>query len=159
MTKIKWSLEISIAAITAALYFVLGFFLQPIGFLSLQFRVAELLIGMVIIFPIGGIIGNALGVLIVNIFSPLGVLDLIGSPVNIVALIPLALLRDEKIWKYVGAIIYAAIISLYVAILLWYVFSLPLWICFLQVFISEIILSVLGVVIFSIIKHNLRNIL
>ena len=159
MEKIKWSLEIPIAAITAALYFVLGFFLQPIGFLSLQFRVAEILIGIVIIFPIGGIIGNVLGVFIVNIFSPLGALDLISAPVNIIALLPLALLRNEMVWKYVGAVIYAAIISLYVAILLYYIIKLPVWISFIQVFISETILSILGVLIFTIIKHNLRHIL
>lgn len=159
MKEIKWSLEIPIAAITAALYFVLGYFLQPIGFLSLQFRVAEILIGIVIIFPIGGIIGNVLGVLIVNIFSPLGTLDLLSAPVNIIALLPLALLRNEKIWKYAGAIIYAAIISLYVAILLYYIFGLPVWLSFIQVFISETVLSILGVIIFTIIKHNLRHIL
>jgi uncharacterized membrane protein len=151
-TKIRWSLEIAIASITAALYFVLGFFLQPIGFLQLQFRIAEILVGIVILFPIGGIIGNVLGVLIVNIFSPLGPLDLLSAPVNIIALLPLALLRDKKFLKYVGALIYSAIISIYVALLLYVVLHLPVWISFLQVLASETILSVIGVLLFSLIK-------
>ena len=153
--EIRWSLEIAIAGITAGLYVVLGILLQPISFLSLQFRVAELLVGMVIIFPLGGLIGNVLGVFIVNIFSPLGLLDLISEPVNIIALLPLALLRDKRFWKYVGGIIYAAIISIYVAILLYYVFSIPIWISFLQVLASETILTMISIVLFSIINTRI----
>ena len=52
------SLDVAIVAITAALYTALGYIFQPISFLELQFRVAELMVGMTILFPIPGLIGK-----------------------------------------------------------------------------------------------------
>lgn len=63
------SLKISLIAITAALYIVLGYIFQPISFLGLQFRVAELLVGMCIIFPFEGLIGKIIGVFCQFIFA------------------------------------------------------------------------------------------
>ena len=60
--KVSASLKVALIAITAALYTALGYIFQPISFLGLQFRVAELIVGMCIIFPYEGLIGNVLGV-------------------------------------------------------------------------------------------------
>ena len=56
------SLRVSLIAITAALYIALGYIFLPISFLGLQFRVAELIVGMCIIFPLEGMIGKIIGV-------------------------------------------------------------------------------------------------
>ena len=61
------SLRVSITAITAALYIALGYIFQPISFLGVQFRVAEIIVGMCIIFPMEGLIGNVIGVFFVNL--------------------------------------------------------------------------------------------
>ena len=71
---------------TAALYTALGYIFQPISFLGIQFRIAELIVGMCILFPYEGLIGKVLGVFLVNLTSPLGLIDLNSCWVNIPAL-------------------------------------------------------------------------
>ena len=130
------NVRIAITAITTALYTVLGMIFQPISFLGVQFRVAELLVGMCILFPVAGLIGNVIGVFLVNLTSPLGILDwLIGPIMNVPALACISLFRNRKYLKYVGGLIYACIISGYVALILWLVLALPFWLIFLQVLI------------------------
>ena len=156
-TKNTLSLKIALTAITAALYITLGYVFQPISFLGLQFRVAELIVGMCILFPIEGLIGNVIGVFFVNLTSPLGPIDLISSIVNIPALYCIVLLRDKKFLKYLGGVLYAIIISIYVAIVLNLTFMLPIWLMFVQVLIAEVILASLGILLFDLIKGRLEN--
>ncbi len=150
------SIKVALTAITAALYIALGYIFQPISFLGLQFRVAELIVGMCVLFPLEGLIGNVIGVFFVNLTSPLGPIDLIGSIVNIPALYCIMFLRNKKFLKYVGGVLYAIIISLYVAIILNITWGLPIWLMFVQVLIAEVILATLGIVLFNIIKIRLK---
>ena len=149
------SLRVSLISITAALYIALGYIFLPISFLGLQFRVAELIVGMCIIFPFEGMIGKIIGVFFVNLSSPLGPIDLLSCVVNIPALYCIVYFRDKGKLKYLGGVLYAVIISLYVAILLFIVLALPFWLMFIQVFISEVILASLGIFLFEIIKQRL----
>ena len=149
------SLRVALTAITAALYIALGYIFQPISFLGLQFRVAELIVGMCILFPWEGLIGNVIGVFFVNLSSPLGAIDLISCIVNVPALYFIVFLRNKKFLKYLGGVLYAIIISIYVAIILNYVFGAPIWLMFLQVLIAEIILATLGILLFDIVKMKL----
>lgn len=141
------SKEVATIGIIAALYIVLGYMFQPISFMGLQFRVAEIVVGACIIFKYAGLIGNVIGVLFVNLTSPLGVLDLISVVVNIPALLIVVLLRDKA--KYLGGIIYSFIIASYVAWLLSVIIGLPFEIMVVQVFVSEIVLVTLGIGIFN----------
>jgi len=150
------SLRVAIIAITAALYTVLGYVFLPISFLGIQFRVAEIMVGMCIIFPLEGLIGKIIGVFLVNLTSPLGPLDLISCIVNVPALYCIIYFRKKGKLKYLGGILYAIIISFYVAILLFIVLGLPIWLMFLQVFISEVILATLGIALFEKIKKILE---
>ncbi len=150
------SLRVALTAITAALYITLGYVFQPISFLGLQFRVAELIVGMCIIFPLEGLIGNVIGVFFVNLTSPLGPIDLISCIVNVPALYCIVLFRDKKILKYLGGVLYAIIISIYVAIVLNLVFMLPIWFMFVQVLIAEVILASLGILLFDIIRNRIK---
>ncbi len=143
------SKNVSIIGITAALYIALGYIFQPIGFMGLQFRVAEIVVGMSIIFPYPGLIGNVVGVFFVNMTSPIGAIDLLSCIVNIPAIYCIIFFRDKKILKFLGGILYAIIISLYVGIILDYAFGLLWYIMFIQVLISEIILATLGIIIFD----------
>lgn len=152
----KLSLRVAITAITASLYISLGYVFQPISFYGIQFRVAELIVGMCIIFPWEGLIGKVIGVFFVNLASPLGPIDLLSTFVNIPALYCIVLLRNMKLLKYLGGIIYSAIISLYVATVLNFAFGLPISLSFIQVLISEVILSIIGILLFDIIKYRLN---
>lgn len=150
------SINVAITAITSALYTVLGYIFAPISFLGLQFRIAEILVGICIIFPIPGLIGNVIGVFFVNLVSPLGLLDLLSCIVNIPALYCIILFRKRKYTKYLGGILYAIMISLYVAILLNLVLGLPIWLMFIQVLIAETILATIGIRLFDSLKKQLK---
>lgn len=150
------SLRIALTAITAALYIVLGYVFQAISFLGLQFRVAELIVGMCIIFPLEGLIGNVIGVFFVNLSSPLGPIDLISCIVNIPALYCIIFFKDKGVLKFLGGILYALIISLYVAFILNLVLSLPIMLMFIQVLIPEVILATLGIILFENINRALN---
>jgi len=150
------SLKIALTAITAALYIALGYVFQAISFLGLQFRVAELIVGMCIIFPLEGLVGNVIGVFFVNLTSPLGPIDLISCIVNVPALFCIIYFKDKGILKFLGGILYALIISLYVALILNFVLSLPIMLMFIQVLIPEVILATLGIILFENIKRVLK---
>ena len=150
------SLKIALIAITAALYIVLGYVFQAISFLGLQFRVAELIVGMCIIFPFEGLIGNVIGVFFVNLSSPLGLIDLISCIVNVPALYCIIYFKDKGVLKFLGGILYALIMSLYVAFVLNFVLSLPIMLMFIQVLIPEVILTTLGIILFENIKRALN---
>ena len=150
------SLKIALTAITAALYIVLGYVFQAISFLGLQFRVAELIVGMCIIFPLEGLVGNVIGVFFVNLSSPLGPIDLISCIVNVPALYCIIYFKDKGVLKYLGGILYALIISLYVAFILNFVLSLPIMLMFIQVLIPEVILTTFGIILFENIKRALN---
>ena len=156
-TKNTVSLKVALTAITAALYVTLGYVFQPISFLGLQFRVAELIVGMCILFPIEGLIGNVIGVFFVNLTSPLGPIDLISCIVNVPALYCIVLFRDKKFLKYLGGVLYAIIISIYVAVVLNIAFMLPIWLMFVQVLIAEVILTSLGILLFDVIRNRIRR--
>jgi len=130
MTEQNLSVKIAMTAITAALYIGLGYIFQPISFLGLQFRVAELVVGMCVLFPLPGLIGNVIGVFFVNLVSPLGLVDLLSCLVNIPALVCIIIFRNWKLFKYLGATLYAAIISLYVAWIIEFSYAVPFWITF-----------------------------
>lgn len=151
------SVRVALTAITAALYIALGYIFQPISFLGLQFRVAELIVGMCILFPWEGLIGNVIGVFFVNLTSPLGPIDLISCIVNVPALYCIVLFRNKKLLKYLGGILYAIIISFYVAIVLYIAFMVPIWFSFVQVLIAELILASLGILLFDIIRNRLKT--
>ncbi len=155
------SLDVSMTGITAALYIVLGYLFQPISFFEIQFRIAEVIVGMCILFPIPGLIGKIIGVFFVNMTSPFVPLDFISCIVNIPALYCIILFKklgkDGKLIRYIGGIFYALFISVYVAWLIGYWYSLPIELFplnFLYVFISEVILATLGIYIFSIIEKR-----
>jgi len=150
------SLTVALIGITAALYTTLGYIFQPISYLGIQFRVAELIVGMCILFPFEGLIGNVLGVFFVNLTSPLGLIDLNSCWVNVPALLCIVYFKDKRILKYLGGILYAIIISFYVAVILYIVLLLPLWLMFIQVLIAEVILATLGIILFEGIKKGLN---
>lgn len=151
------SLKIAIISITGALYVALGFISVPIGFLDIQFRIAEIVVGMCILFPYEGLVGKVIGVFFVNLFSPLGLIDLVSVVVNIPALYCIILFRGSSKLRYLGAVLYANMISLYVAIILYLSLGIqPVWFTFIKVLFSEVILAVSGVAIFSYIKNKYK---
>lgn len=117
----------------AALYFIITFFLAPISFGPVQFRVAEALTVLPILF-VETIPGLFVGVLLSNIVGGLGIYDIVGgSFVTLIAAITTYYLR-KNIGAYLSPILFNAfLISLYLHIL----FEIPYWLTVLSIGISQ----------------------
>jgi uncharacterized membrane protein len=115
--------DLVLAAFMAALYVGLIELFHPISFQAIQVRVANALIGTVPILGWPAIIGITLGVLIGNITSPLGLIDLISAIPTFIGLYIIYRLRSTSV--LLGLTIYTVILSLWVGFMLWYVLNLP----------------------------------
>ncbi len=111
------------AAMLAAAYAALVTLLAPISFLGVQVRVANALIGLVPLLGMPGAIGITLGVVIGNVWSPLGPLDMLSAVPTFASLTILLRLRDRSVLA--GLLIYTGIVSAWVGFLLSYVLGVP----------------------------------
>ena len=131
------------ASLVAALYVVLTVAISPLSYGPVQFRVAEILKGLALFDP-AFIMAFTIGNLLSNLTSPyVGPWELIFMPLaNLVGASLCWLLRR---WPYVGAAVYAAVITLAVATMLSFVVGVPWWTLAWSVGISEVVLIVGGV--------------
>jgi uncharacterized membrane protein len=116
------------AAIIAAAYVSLVVALAPISFGPIQVRVADALVGIVPLVGMPGVIGITIGVLIGNIPSPIGPLDLLSAIPTCIAL--LLIIKIRKVSVMAGLVAYSVILSAWVGLLLSYAFNLPYLITF-----------------------------
>lgn len=72
--------SLAMSAAIAAVYAVLTLVLAPISYGAIQFRVSELLCIMPFFLP-SSAVGLFIGCLIANLFSPVGILDIIFGPI------------------------------------------------------------------------------
>lgn len=128
----KW--EIALGSTIAALYIVLVVGLAPLSFLQFQFRAANVLLGIVPLAGLPAVFGITLGVLIGNISSPLGPLDMISVIPSFIGCLSIFYLR--KVSVLAGLAVYTVIISLWVAFLLQYVLGLPYLITFVYLLVG-----------------------
>ena len=122
--------QISLTAMFAALYYILGVVFQPISFGAIQVRVACALIPLIALFGLPATIGITLGHILFNIGSPLGSLDLL-SP--FVFLIPRLLIQKYGVMMMP---IHTLSVGFWVAYIL-STFGLPFFPTFLTVAIGE----------------------
>lgn len=110
-------------AFIAAAYAALTLSFAPVSFGAVQVRVANALIGLVPLVGMPGAAGISLGVLIGNLASPLGPLDLLSAIPTFVSLLLLLRLQGRSVLA--GLACYTAIVSAWVGWLLNYVVGLP----------------------------------
>lgn len=131
------------ASIVAALYVVLTVGLSPISYGPIQFRVAEVLKSLALFDPsmiLAFAIGNFLG----NLTSPyIGPWELVFMPCA--NLLGASLCWALRRWPYVGAAIYALIITLAVSVMLTIITGAPWWALAWSIGIAEFVLIVGGV--------------
>jgi uncharacterized membrane protein len=143
-------------AIIAATYVALVFLLAPISYGAIQIRVADALVGIVPLVGWPGVVGVTIGVLIGNIPSTLGPLDLLSAIPTFVALVIVVKLRDRSVMA--GLTAYTAIISAWVGYLLALVFQLPFAITFVYLFIGIGIATMgMGYLLYKAMKRVLGN--
>nr|WP_240474479.1 QueT transporter family protein [Thomasclavelia saccharogumia] len=95
--------------------------------------------------------GLVIGCIIANLFSPMGLLDVIfGTTSTIIVCIAMYIIKN----RYLAAVIGAMITGLIVGGELWYAYQIPYLINALYVAIGELIVLIIGALVFKAIEHN-----
>jgi len=138
-------------AMIAGLYIVITYLLAPVSFGPLQFRAAEALTVLPIIYP-EAIPALFIGVFLSNIIGGLGLVDIIGgSLVTLLAAYFTYLYRDSILAYLSPVILNAVLISIYLHIL----FALPYWLTVIQISVSEaVVVFLLGYPLIKYLKKN-----
>jgi len=133
---------ITLAGVTAAAYVALTVALAPISYNVFQFRVSEMLKPLALFSPVFAL-AFAVGNFIANLASPFGVLDWGVMPfVDALAALVCWWLRR---WAMMAVIVQAVVISAGVAVFpLGFGAGLPVWLSFISVLVSELILLLGG---------------
>ncbi len=107
--------EVALAAVYAALYVALIATFPFLSFLQLNVRIANALKGMVKFWPVGTLLGNFVATLVGNyLFSPLGLLDVVLSPVVATSLLAVAYVVGKKSF-FVGLAVNALLLGTYLS--------------------------------------------
>lgn len=135
--------EVTKQGIIAALYAVISITLAPISFGVIQFRVAEMLMPLPY-YNNKNIIGITLGCLITNLFSPMGVADIIfGTTATFLACILISKLRKKRLAGVIAALINGLVIGAELYLIL----GLPLLFSCITVAVGEFVVVQVGSII------------
>jgi len=155
--KLKKTKDIALVAIFAALYAALVYVFAPISFYALQFRVAGVLRpGIARKWVLA--IGYAIGVVVGNIFSPLGAYDLLFMPLMslLAGLLGYLAAKPFKHNYFVAGAVIATIIPISVSWMLNQVLNLPVLATLPYLFLSEQIICLIGAGMFKLIETRFK---
>lgn len=151
MSKLNAKDLIKISLISA-LYIVLTLVLGDFSFGAIQFRVAEILL-LMCLFDKRYAYGLIIGCLISNIFSPLGLIDVLFGSIA-TALTVIAISKSKNVYI---ACLFPAIFNLIIGVELHIVMELPLLITCLEVFLGELgVMYIIGLPLYLTLKKNNR---
>lgn len=144
------SKKIVLSGLIAALYIVLSLAIAPLSYGQIQFRFGEVLMVLPFLnkkYSISLIIGC----FIVNLFSPLGLVDVLFGTVS-TAIMCYVISKLKNI--YLVPLVAAIITGLMIGTELYFVYGIPLWISFFTVGIGELVVVFIGVLLFKAIMQN-----
>lgn len=141
---------IVVNAMIASVYAALTLAISPIAYSEIQFRLSEIMVFLAF-YNKKYIPGLVIGCIIANLFSPMGLLDVIfGTTSTIIVCIAMYIIKN----RYLAAVIGAMITGLIVGGELWYAYQIPYLINALYVAIGELIVLIIGALVFKAIEHN-----
>ena len=150
--------DLALIAVYAALYAALVVVLGGISYGPIQVRIADSMVTAVPLLGIPGVLGHTLGVLIGNIFSPDGVLDLLNTiPSFVMSFVIYYIYKKTKNdYTVIGtSVAYSAVLGTTVGWMLSYLYHLPLLLTITYVAIGNVIATVLiGWPIFKLLKKT-----
>jgi uncharacterized membrane protein len=136
-------------ALIAALYVVFTI-INPFSFENIQFRISEILI-LLVFFRKDYFLGLVVGCIIANMFSPMGIYDVIfGTLATVLSLICIMYSKHLFITWIFPTVFNAFIVGLELYLIL----ELPFWLSVLGVAIGEAVVMIIGVVLFYFLKRN-----
>lgn len=141
---------IVVNAMIASVYAALTLAISPIAYSEIQFRLSEIMVFLAF-YNKKYIPGLIIGCIIANLFSPMGLLDVIfGTISTIIVCITMYVIKNRHLAAIIGAIITGLIIGGE----LWYAYQIPYLINALYVAIGELIVLIIGALVFKAIEHN-----
>ena len=141
-----------INAMIAGVYAVLTLAISPIAYSEIQFRLSEIIVFLAF-YNRRYIPGLTIGCIIANLFSPMGMLDLVfGTLSTIIVCITMYLIKNRYLAAGAGAIITGMIIGAE----LWYAFNIPYVINAIYVAVGELIVLIIGALVFKSLEKNDR---
>jgi uncharacterized membrane protein len=147
------------SAMLAALYVVVTLAFEPISYGQVQFRISEVLVLFAFLDPMY-VVGLTLGCGIANMFSPLGIMDVIfGTSATFIALMLIVQTRKRLGFNvkslFVASLWPALVNGIIIGIELNYLFQLPLLASMIYVAAGEVVVvSIVGVLFFKAIISN-----
>jgi len=114
------SKKIALIVVFATLYSSITLVFHPISYGEINIRVSDSLYPLIGLFGFPSLIGCVLGHFIANLFSPLGIIDLL----SVGLFIPAKLLILK--FKFKGVPIHVLSVALWVGFMLHYLYGLPL---------------------------------
>ena len=138
-------------AIVAALYMVLTLMIAPLSYGDIQFRISEIMLLLMLINSdyAGGLI---LGCAMANMFSPLGMIDVIfGTMATALAVLAMSKTKNQIIASLFPAISNGLIVGAELS----YLYKLPYAVTAFSVGIGEfVVVTCVGLIVFKIIMIN-----
>ena len=141
-----------INAMIAGVYAVLTLAISPIAYSEIQLRLSEIIVFLAF-YNRRYIPGLTIGCIIANLFSPMGMLDIVfGTLSTIIVCIAMYLIENRYLAAGAGAIITGMIIGAE----LWYAFNIPYVINAIYVAVGELIVLIIGALVFKSLEKNDR---
>ena len=135
--------------IIAALYIVFTI-INPFSYGNIQFRISEILV-LLVFFRKDYMLGLIVGCIIANFFSPLGWIDVVfGTLATVIALV--AVMNSKRL--YIAAVFPVVVNGLVIGFELYLVEKLPFILSAVQVAFGELVVMIVGVIIFTILKRE-----
>ena len=152
------SKDLALIAVYAALYAALVVVLGGFSYGPVQVRIADSMLAAVPLLGLPGVLGHTLGVFIANIFSTVGLIDLLNTiPSFAMSFVIYYVYKQTKNdYTVIGTCIaYSAVLGVTVGWMLSYVYSLPLLLTMAYVAIGNVLASVLiGWPLFKLLKKT-----
>ena len=141
---------IAMNAIIACVYAVLTIVCSGIAYGAIQLRISEIFIFLAF-YNRKYIPGLVIGCFLANIPSPLGLADMcFGTLATLLACVAMNKVKNLYLGAILGAIINGVIVGIELNVIL----ELPLFISGLEVFIGELIVLIIGAVLFQMVEKN-----
>lgn len=150
---------IAINAIVAALYVAVSMLIAPLAFLQLQFRLSEMF-NHLVVFDKRYFWGIVIGVVIVNLFSPLGVYDLMFGVGQTILALGIIIFSKRFVKGTISRMIIATItfsITMFmIAFELHIVSNLPFLITWLTTAIGEFVVMAISIPIMYLLNRKIN---
>lgn len=139
-------------AAIASIYIVLVFIFQFMSFEVVQFRIAEVLL-ILILFDRKAIFGLLVGIFFSNLFSPLGLYDIVFGVLASAITFGLIFVTRKK--PYISLLFPSIINGIIIGIMLHFLLDTPIWVSIGSVFVGEFVVTyILGLPLYYILKKS-----